>query len=773
MIVSGQEFDDDTMAWIASLIKVEPDLSRCELSRRVCTMLDWRRADGALRDMSCRKALGKLHKLGLIDLPPVEGQWAFQKRTAREEAAPEHAAFTGTLAQLGPVDVRAVGSRASRAARDWNGLMDRYHPLGRGPLCGAQMRYLIRTERRGLLGGLAFSASAWRLGPRDRFIGWTDQAQAANRQLVVGNSRFLIVPGVEVANLASHVLSKVLRRLADDWQRRYGYRPVLAETFVDSERYAGTCYRAAGWVEVGRTGGRGRQDRGHAAAGSVKTIFVRPLAPDWRERLCRQPDGQVVIVPARRPPQDWAEEEFAAAELGDKRLVDRLQTVARQFFGKPMSPIPLACGGLAAAKGAYRFFNNENTSMDTILQSHIEAATRRVAEHALVLVPQDTTSLNYRAHPATDDLGPIHNGQTGAVGLELHSALAFTPDGTPLGLLHAQCWARHCEPRDKTTIKTVPVEGKESFKWIQTYQALAQLQKRCPHTRLLCICDREGDLYELFAETRDSRGPDLLVRLERSRQRTIITDDNEQKLLWDAMQQQPVAAVVDVHVPRRHDHRARGARVDVRFAQVSLQPPRAKEHLGPVTAWAVYALENAAPCNEHRLEWMLLATEPTHTPQAAIERLEQYGTRWGIEVFHRTLKSGCRMEDRQLHNAKRLQTCLAIDMVVAWRVFYLTKLGRETPDVPCTMFFQQDEWRALVCFTNRSPQPPPSPPTLRQATLMVAHLGGFLGRKADGHPGTECIWRGLQRLDDITATWQILSPLAARKTCTVSEHDYG
>ena len=131
------------------------------------------------------------------------------------------------------------------------------------------------------------------------------------------------------------------------------------------------------------------------------------------------------------------------------------------------------------------------------------------------------------------------------------------------------------------------------------------------------------------------------------------------------------------------------------------------------------------------------------------------------------------MEDRQLHNAKRLQTCLAIDMVVAWRVFYLTKLGRETPEAPCTVFFQDDEWRALVCFDKREREPPASPPTLREATLMVASLGGFLGRKRDGNPGTESMWRGLQRLDDITATWQILSPNATRKTHTVSKDDYG
>ena len=794
MIVCGQDFNDDAVHWIAELITHEPDLSRRQLSRRVCMMLDWRRADGALKDMSCRKALAKLHKLGVIDLPPVDGHWAFQTPAAREAACPEHAAFTGMLAELGTVEVVPVGSRGSPAARAWNAVMRHYHPLGSGPLCGAQLRYLIRSERYGLLGGLSFSAAAWQLAARDRFIGWTPQARAANRQLVVCNSRFLIVPGVQVAHLASHVLGRCVRRLCADWQQRYAYRPALAETFVQSDRFAGTCYRAAGWIEVGRTAGRGRQDRDHAPAGPVKTVLVKPLADDWQQTLCRQPDGQVVlIVPARKTPHDWAEEEFADADLGDTRLDERLRQLARQFYGKPMSPITMACEGTAGVKAAYRFFDNEKTSMDKVLQPHIEATIRRMHGRKLVLVPQDTTSLNYTAHPATDGLGPIHNGATGAIGLELHSSLAFTPDGTPLGLLHAQCWARDAEPRDKAGIKTVPIEEKESFKWIEAYRELAAIQKRCRHTRLISITDREGDVYDLFAEARDTAGPGLLVRQERSRRRRVTSGDDQQELLWDAMRQLPVAAVVDLHLPRRDGRPARTARVDVRFGTVTLNPPAGKQHLGPVSVWAVYAREKEAPSERATsdaerperaasdadptaadpLEWMVTTTEPTDTPDAAVERLEQYGVRWGIEVFHRTLKSGCSMEDRQLHNAKRLTTCLAIDMVVAWRIFYLTKLGRETPDVPCTVFFQDDEWRALVCFSKRTPERATAPPTLAQATVMVAKLGGFLARKRDGDPGTETMWRGLQRLDDITATWQILSPDAAQKTPTVSEHDYG
>ena len=153
---------------------------------------------------------------------------------------------------------------------------------------------------------------------------------------------------------------------------------------------------------------------------------------------------------------------------------------------------------------------------------------------------------------------------------------------------------------------------------------------------------------------------------------------------------------------------------------------------------------------------MLLTTVETTTFEAACERIAWYTRRWGIEIYHRTLKSGCKIEERQLGHADRIESCLAIDMVVAWRIFHLAKLGREVPDVPCTVFFEDAEWKALLAYIKQDPVPPPEPPPLREAVRMVATLGGFLGRKCDGEPGTKSLWLGLQRLDDMTAMWKVL-----------------
>jgi hypothetical protein len=186
-------------------------------------------------------------------------------------------------------------------------------------------------------------------------------------------------------------------------------------------------------------------------------------------------------------------------------------------------------------------------------------------------------------------------------------------------------------------------------------------------------------------------------------------------------------------------------------------PPRTRPHLPPLTVWAVLAQEAEAPAGLKPLRWMLLTTCPVESFEGACEKLQWYTWRWGIEVYHRTLKSGCKIEQRQLGAADRIEACLAIDLVVAWRIFHLAKLGREIPDVPCTVYFEEAEWKALVAYVTHNPIPPAQPPSLREAMRMVAGLGGFLGRKSDGEPGTQTLWLGMQYLEPITAMWKILA----------------
>src|SRR3984893_9395930 len=220
-----------------------------------------------------------------------------------------------------------------------------------------------------------------------------------------------------------------------------------------------------------------------------------------------------------------------------------------------------------------------------------------------------------------------------------------------------------------------------------------------PFIELVSVGDRESDLYELFQEALgDGQGPWLLIRAEQDRR---LAEGQEH--LKSCVAQQLVAGIQEIQVPRHRAQRARVARLEIRFARVSLQPPKNKKSLGALTLWAVLAQEVEAPSGIAPIRWMLLTTCPVESFEAACEKLRWYTLRWGIEVYHRTLKSGCQIEERQLGAADRIEACLAIDLVVAWRIFHLAKLGREIPHVPCTVYFEQIEWQALVGFIRKDP----------------------------------------------------------------------
>jgi hypothetical protein len=480
------------------------------------------------------------------------------------------------------------------------------------------------------------------------------------------------------------------------------------------------------------------------------------LSKDARAVLCSDEGavGGSAISTGEKRPADWAEEEFGDADLGDQRLTKRLVEIVRDFSARPQASIPQACQSRARTKAVYRFFDHPEITMDRILKPHYEATLGRASQEEVVLAVQDTTTLNYTAHPATENLGPIGYRLDRGIGLIVHDTMAFNREGTPLGLMDVQCWAR--DPEDfgkKKRRHEVAIEQKESHKWLVSFRKVAEGQRRCPKTTFVSVGDREADIYELFdLALRDRAGPKLLVRAMQDRALA-----HGQGHLWEQVQEQDVSAILDVHVPRRGSRASRVARLEVRFAEVGLKAPQAKKHLKEVRIWAVLAKEIESPGGVDPIEWMLLSTCKVTTAEEAIEKVTWYGLRWGIEVYHRTLKSGCKIEERQLGQADRIEACLGVDMVVAWRVFHLTKLGREAPDVPCTVFFEEAEWKALSVYLSQNPVPPEHPPKLNEAMRMTATLGGFLGRRGDGHPGTKSLWIGLQRLDDITSMWKIMN----------------
>jgi hypothetical protein len=284
-IYCGREFSLDDIQTIKRLIERDPSLKRSPLSRMLCALWDWTKPNGELKDMTCRVALTRMHADGLITLPPSQ----MPGRRRRPHFPPTAAtdAQTPLLQPVHELDVLTLRPiTADGASRLWNEYVARYHYLGYTPLSGSQLRYNVFSGER-LVALLSFGSSAWKLAGRDRFIGWQEPQRLKNLQLVVNNARFLILPWIQSKGLASKILALVARQLPHHWQQRYGYRPVLFETFVESARHRGTCYKAANWVHVGQTVGRGKKCPVHQQIVPIKDIWLYPLRKDFASILCR------------------------------------------------------------------------------------------------------------------------------------------------------------------------------------------------------------------------------------------------------------------------------------------------------------------------------------------------------------------------------------------------------------------------------------------------------------------------------------------------------
>ena len=760
----GRVFPSEVIERIQQAVDSEDELTRTELSQRVCEWLSWRQPNGRLREVSCRVALRSLQRRGVIELPP--SRTAERKPRAQSEGKSyvleePPTALPTELSELGPIELVVVSNNGSVEYQQWKEALDRFHPRGYVALPQAHVRYLVRC-RYGVVGALCFSAAARQLAQRDAYIGWSMAARAANRELVVCNSRFMLLPWVKVQGLASHVLAVAVRRLAHDWQDACGLRPVLVETYVDPARYRATCYRAAGWQRVGATSGRTRNDRSGKQQAPVRDIYLLPLSTDYRQRLGSEPILRKVAN-ANDTLSGWARRELAGAKLGDPRRLERLVNVLEDFYARPNASVPQACHeSWGRLKGAYRLLSNEDISLRDILAPHYASTAERMSKETVVLAVQDTTSLNYTAHPATTGLGPISTSVDGAQGLEVHDTLVFTPDGLPLGLVDVQVWARDAAEFGKSEQRRQrPIEEKESYKWMSSFQAAAHAQRLCPNTRVICIGDRESDIYELFDLARSRADhPGLLVRARVDRHVGGVPAPGR---LWEVVAGQEPMGMRAVDVPRTADRPARQAQLSVRSCAVELRPPRnAASAQRSMRVWAILAREQEAPAGVEPLEWMLLTTIEVRTFDQAMEKIDWYVRRWGIEVYHRTLKSGCLIEERQFGSATGLSNCLAVDMIVAWRILYMTMLGRVVPDLPATAVFTDDEWQSLYKVTYPKKPLPQEPPSLAEMIRMIAKLGGHIGRKSDGAPGVESLWIGLGRLFDISMCWRLFGPSSSR-----------
>jgi hypothetical protein len=735
---------------------------RTDLANEVCQRLGFIDALGKTQSSTCLKALRDLEAAGHFVLP--EGGKHQEKKDKKKhtprglpEAVPEPQDVPATAGKV--QNLHLVLAESELQIRTWNELMLREHPQGAGPLVGRQLRYLLGSDH-GWLGGLGFGASALHLDDRDRWIGWDWETRRGQLHRVVGLSRFLIRPQVHCRNLASRVLALCMKRFPQDFEARYGFQPWLVETFVDREHFAGTCFRAANWQWIGRTKGRGRQDRDMAMGQSVKEIYVHPLEPSFRVMIGLPPNSgrSALALDDGVDTDHWTEAEFGGAPLGDKRRSQRLVGSAATLAGHPGRAFCGATqGDVPAVKGYYRFIDQPDDSavtMDNILLPHRDRTIRRMKDQKTVLCIQDGTDLDYSGLDQCEGLGVIGTNQTGAKsrGLHLHSTLATTPEGVPLGVLLAQCTAPEpkSEEEKERSSKVIPIEEKKTFSWIVGLRDCMDIAREMPHTRLVSVMDREADFYELFDEQRRNPTVDLLVRAKYNR---VTTADTK---LFDGVLQTPVRSRLRIHVPRqsarpkkskqkaRAKRAERTANVSMRYQCIELKPPEYLRDREPLALWIIAVTEEKPPKGAEPLRWFLLTTMEITSADDAEKCLRWYCLRWRIEDWHRVLKSGCQIEEIAHRTVDRLRRAIAIHLVIAWRIMLMTLLGREQPELPAEVLFTDLEIEVLNAVAKKKRRKPPT--QLDGAVRLVAQLGGYLGRKNDPPPGHQLMWQGYATL---------------------------
>jgi hypothetical protein len=392
--------------------------------------------------------------------------------------------------------------------------------------------------------------------------------------------------------------------------------------------------------------------------------------------------------------------------------------------------------------------------MPHILKPHREQTVRRMKAQRTVLCIQDGSDLDYTSLAQCEGLGIIGTNQTSAQsrGLHLHTTLAVASNGLPLGVLRAQCVAPQLKsPNEERPSWAIPIAEKETFCWIEALRDTMDVAAEMPQTRLINVCDREADFFEMFEEQRRNPGVDLLVRANHNRGIT-----SEPFKLFEAIRQTSLQTKVQAQIPRqsarpklskkkaRAKRPGRQAELEVRYQRIQLCPPKYYSNKAAVDIWIIHAVESSPPEGATPVEWFLLTTVDISSADDAVQCLRWYCLRWRIEDFHRVLKSGCRIENIGHETAERIRRAIAINLVIAWRIMLMTLLGRETAELPPDVLFSNIELQVLRAYAKKKGLDPPS--TLRETVRLVARMGGYLGRKNDPEPGHQLMWQGYQQL---------------------------
>jgi hypothetical protein len=452
---------------------------------------------------------------------------------------------------------------------------------------------------------------------------------------------------------------------------------------------------------------------------------------------------------------DWVIEELASLSLGDKRLNKRAQKILSQLSRNPTDSIPVACSGAAETKAAYRFFDNDQVTPEKIQETHLASTLERMREHPVVLIPQDTTVLNFSTQYERKDTGPTTKDAT--KGMQLHCAIAVTPEKTCLGVVSSKQW--HREALQKLTRRertkkdyATPIEDKESYRWLENYRRANEYAEQLTDTMIVSIADREGDIYEIYKEAsslHQAAKAHYVIRAKTDRK--VCTDEGkktEYRIKSALSSEKPLGQIV-LEISETNKRKARTAHLTVYAKKVHIGvPDKYKKGKGyrPVEITAILCTELNPPKGSEAIEWLLITDLSVNSFEEACEKINWYTCRWQIEIFFKILKSGCTIEKLQLTD-KNFSACLSFYMIIAWRILYVVIMGRQCPDISCECVFSKEEWQTTYVVVYKK-KPPLIPPRLNEMTRMVASLGGYQNRKSDPEPGVKTMWIGLRNMQE-------------------------
>ncbi len=459
---------------------------------------------------------------------------------------------------------------------------------------------------------------------------------------------------------------------------------------------------------------------------------------------------------------EWIQEEFGTIDCKDVRRNARFFHLATAWWTHLAASVAAVCQqGWAETMAAYRLVKSKYVTLAVILAPHQTMTLRRVQAEPVVLAIQDTTELDYTGKPiarqtqASEGVGPLSPKRVGCLA---HVQYVVTPDRRPLGVWRVTMLVRTVLQGITRTQahRRKPLEDKESVRWRDGYRDACALATQAPTTKVVSVADREGDLYEIYAEAAAATGTaDWVIRACQDRMVHLVGQQRAVRLKL-LLGLSPRRALVTLEVPAVPGRCARQA-VCARYAlTVTLRPPhRVGQKLSPVTVHVVNVRELAPPSGEDRIDWVLLTSLSINTLPDIRRVIAYYAARWEIEVFFRILKTGCHVEQLQLHTRSRLLACLGLCLVLAWRLHWLARLGQLTPTVPCSVAFAPEEWHVIAMLATGDAAPAVAPP-LGTVVRWLAQLGGFLGRTGDGTPGAEVLWRGWLRVQAAITLYSLL-----------------